>query len=279
MSENEKIRLPVSAVMVIYNEEKVLERALKSFHDIVDEIIIVHDGKCSDKSLEIAKRYTDKIFELEHVGISERHRPFAYNVAKNDWILHLDADEYLSPELKSEIGNLISDDVGIYEVSWSTFQSQKHHFWFYKRALFKKSKVYFVGVAHEAAEPLNKKVKIKKTECALMHEPLYDNLSYSVFQKKWKNLSKIQARQLLEDFSVVPKWNCPLDNWERHRRIRKKHPILFGMIATPVFHTFHCAKNFLKDRNVHILKMGIFAFLYHIHLYYYLNKYKKDEKI
>ena len=78
--------------------------------------------------------------------------------------------------------------------------------------------------------------------------------------------------------SAIPKWNCPLDDWEQHRRIRIQHPILLGMIATPSFHAFHCAKNFLKKWDLYILKMGVFAVLYHIHLYYYLNKYKKNGK-
>jgi len=278
MIENNKTKLPISAVMVIYNEEKVLERAIKSFCGLVDEIIIVHDGKCADKSLEIARKYTDKIFEREHAGVSERHRPFAYQLARNDWVLHLDADEYLSPELKSKLEDLISGDAGIYEISWSTFHNQKHHFWFYKRALFKKSQAYFIGVAHEAAEPLSKMVKIQKTKCALLHEPLHDSLSFSVFRNKWKKLGRIQARQMLEDFSTIPKWNCPLKNWEPHRRVRIKHPILAGMVAMPAFHAFHCLKNFLKHRNPYILKAGFFAFLYHIHLYYFLNKYRKDAK-
>jgi len=276
MNESNKNKLPVSAVMVIYNEEKVLERALKSFCALADEIIVVHDGKCADKSLEIARKYTDKVFELEHTRASERHRPFAYRLAKNDWILHLDADEYLSLELRTELGNLISGDAGIYETSWSTFRKQKHYFWFGKRVLFRKSKVYFIGVVHEAVKPLDRNVKVRKTDCAILHEPLRDNLSMSVFRSKWKKLAKIQARQMLEDFSAIPKWNCPLEDWERHRRARIQHPILLGMIATTVYHAGRSVKNLLKYRHPYFLKLGFFASLYHIHLYYYLNKYKKN---
>jgi glycosyltransferase involved in cell wall biosynthesis len=278
MDKKDKEKLPISVVMVIYNEEKILARALESVHDAVDEIIIVHDGKCADKSIEIAKKYTDKIFELEHIGASERHRPFTYQKAKNDWILQLDADEYLSGTLKNSLKRLISDQVDIYEIISSVYCQEKHHFIFYKRMLFRKSAVYFIGATHEAVKPLNREAEIKKIEYPLMHEPAYNNLSFSVFGKKWKMLSKIQAKQLLENFSAIPKWNCPLDDWEQHRRIRLKHPILLGMIATPLFHTGHCIKNFLKNRDLRTLQMGIFAFLYHVHLYYYLNKYKKNEK-
>lgn len=276
MSENGKTKLPISAVMVIYNEEKVLERALRSFYDLVDEIIIVHDGKCTDKSLEIAKKYTDKIFERKHIGSSEGHRPFAYQKAKNDWILQLDADEFLSEELRSQLGQLISADVDIYNLPWSTFLNQKHYFWYSKRALFRKSKSYFIGITHESIKPIDKEVKIKEAEAALLHNPPYNNLSYSVFCTKWKKLSRLQARQLLEDFSSIPKWNYPFEDLEQIHRIRIRHPILMGMIASSLYHMYSCAKTFLRHRNSYILRQGFFSFLYHIHHYYYLNKYKRN---
>jgi len=278
MENRESKKLPISAVMVIRNEEGVLERALKSFCDVVDETIIVHDGKCLDRSLEIAKKYTDKIIEAEQIGQAEKHRVKTYGMAKNDWVLQIDADEYLSPELKSKLKDLISGDAGIYEISWSTFFNGKHHFWHRKRALFKKSQIYFIGISHEAVNPVRKDVVVKKTGCALLHEPAYDNANFVVFRKKWKKWAAIQAEQLLEDFSSIPRWNCPLKDWEPHRCARIKHPILAGMIATPVFHAFHCLKDFLRHRNSYILKAGFFAFLYHIQLYYYLNKYKKNAK-
>lgn len=276
---NKKFRkLPISAVMVIRNEEVILERALRSFCDVVDETIIVHDGKCSDRSLEIARKYTEKVIEEKWIGQAERHRVKTYAMAKNDWVIQIDADEYLSPELKEELGNLISSPVGIYEVSWSTFFNGKHHFWHRKRALFRKSQTYFVGISHESVNPISKNIIVGKTDHALLHKPAYNNSTLEIFRSKWKKWAAIQARQLLENFSSIPKWNCPLDDWEQHRRIRLQHPILLGMIATPTFHAFHCLKNFLKHKNPYILKAGFFAFLYHIHLYYYLNKYKKDAK-
>jgi cellulose synthase/poly-beta-1,6-N-acetylglucosamine synthase-like glycosyltransferase len=99
MTEKKAEKLPVSAVMVIYNEEKVLERALRSFCDLVDETIIVHDGKCSDKSLEIARKYTNRIFEREHIGASERHRPFTYSPLKTKY----DFSGILSPWSKQTL--------------------------------------------------------------------------------------------------------------------------------------------------------------------------------
>ncbi|MCX6766946.1 MAG: glycosyltransferase [Candidatus Moranbacteria bacterium] len=264
--------------MVIYNEEALIERAILSCVDIVDELIIIHDGKCSDRSLEIARKYTNKIFERPHIGQAEKHRVFALEKAANDWVLQLDADEYLSGELQDNLEKLISGSADIFDVSWSTYHKNIHHFWYYKRILFKKSKVYFVGISHEGAKPIHKNIRIKKTNLALYHEPLYDNSTFATFQTKWKKWTKIHARQLFEDFVSIPKWNCDLSDWEPQQKMRIDHPILLGMIAGPAYHSVHTLKNFLKHREFVLLKLGFLSSMYHFHLYHNLAKLKRNGK-
>src|ERR1700739_188285 len=96
-------KAPVSAYMVIFNEEKVIERALKSIYQVVDEIVVVYDGPCRDNSLKICQKFGAKIFVRKHSGEAEPHRPFSFEKAKNNWILQLDADEYLSPALQKNL--------------------------------------------------------------------------------------------------------------------------------------------------------------------------------
>ena len=55
---------------------------------------MVHDGKCTDKTLEIAKEYTDKIFVREYVVGMEAHLAFAFKQARGEWLLRFDADEF-----------------------------------------------------------------------------------------------------------------------------------------------------------------------------------------
>jgi glycosyltransferase involved in cell wall biosynthesis len=273
-SDNNLKKLPISAVMVIYNEEKVLERALKSFCDVVDEIIIVHDGKCADKSLEIARKYTDKIFELEHVGEAEKHRPFTYKEAKNDWILQVDADEYLSDELRNNLDKLISRKADIYEASYSIYL---HQYSFYKRILFRRNRVYFIGIPHDAVMPLDENVKIKKTNLKLMHEPLYDNYSFQVFKKKFKPWTRIHAKSLLQNFHDIPKWNCTLTELDARRRLLVKHPFFLGMIGATAFKGISYIKLFLQKRDASIIKMGINSCMYCFYLYYYVWNYKNKQ--
>jgi glycosyltransferase involved in cell wall biosynthesis len=272
MNNNDLKKLPISATMIIYNEERVFERALKSFCDVVDEIIIVHDGKCSDQSLEIARKYTDKVFELEHVGESEKHRPFAYEKAKNDWILQLDADEYLSDDLRNNLKNLISSDADIHEASYTVYLN---YYIFYKRFLFKKDSVYLIGAPHESVMPLNEKIKISRVKYKLIHEPLYDNYSLQAFDKKWKSWARAHARSLLKDFREIPKWNCTMTEWDTRRRLLIKHPVILGMMGATAFKGISFIRLFFRYRKSFLIKVGIFSCMYSFCLYYYVWDLKK----
>lgn len=91
----------ISACIISFNEEKKIGDCLKSLLPVVDEIIVV-DSLSTDSTLEIAARYTDKIFEQEFLGHIEQ-KNLAVEKASNDWILSLDCDERLSGELQNSI--------------------------------------------------------------------------------------------------------------------------------------------------------------------------------
>ncbi len=94
----------VSIVVITKNEEKNITDCLKSA-GWADEIIVV-DDESGDKTVEIARRFTDKVFirKMENEG---RHRNRAYEEAAGEWILSLDADERVSPELAEEIREVL----------------------------------------------------------------------------------------------------------------------------------------------------------------------------
>lgn len=105
--------MKISAVIVAHNEEKMLEECLKSL-DFVDEIVVVLD-KCSDKSEEIAKKYTKNII-LGSWSLEGARRNVAIGAATHEWILEIDADERISKDLASEIKQAInaSEPCGFY---------------------------------------------------------------------------------------------------------------------------------------------------------------------
>jgi len=96
----------ISLCMIIKDEEKVLERCLTSVKDYVDEIVIVDTGS-KDNSITISKKFTDKVFNFVWKDDFSEARNFAASKANGEWILVLDADEYVEPEnLKETIRKL-----------------------------------------------------------------------------------------------------------------------------------------------------------------------------
>ncbi|MEE8349859.1 MAG: glycosyltransferase family 2 protein [Acidobacteriota bacterium] len=91
----------ISAVLITYNEEGKILRALKSLEAVSDEIIVV-DSYSSDGTVEICRQFTDQVLLRAWDGY-RRQKQFATDQAKHDWVLSLDGDEMLSPQLAEEL--------------------------------------------------------------------------------------------------------------------------------------------------------------------------------
>lgn len=95
-----------SAVVSAYNEEKNIERCLKSLK-FVDEIIVI-DNDSTDSTAKIAKKFTEKIFKQKNNPLEiDLQKNFGFEKATNEWILSIDADEQVSPELAVEIQKIL----------------------------------------------------------------------------------------------------------------------------------------------------------------------------
>lgn len=130
------MKFPLSVIILTYNEEIHIERLLKNITDWADEIFIV-DSFSTDKTLEIAKKYGCKIFQHKFENQAQQFNWALDNLKiKNDWILRLDADEYLTEELKEEIEKEISSSTEV-------------------NGYFIKRRVYFMGrwIKHGAYYP------------------------------------------------------------------------------------------------------------------------------
>jgi glycosyltransferase involved in cell wall biosynthesis len=99
--ESEKI--PVSFVVLTQDEELNIEPCLRSFADWAGEIFIVDSGS-TDRTLEIAARYTDKVVRHPFINYSlqrnwaQENLPLAF-----EWVFHIDADERISPKLANAV--------------------------------------------------------------------------------------------------------------------------------------------------------------------------------
>jgi glycosyltransferase involved in cell wall biosynthesis len=116
---------PISAVVVTYNEEKYLDKALSQL-DFCEEVVVIDLGS-HDKSVEIAKQYGAKIVEHQQVPIVEIIHSKLELFVKNKWVLIQDPDEVISDELKTEIKELFSNklksslDIGAVYAPWQFY--------------------------------------------------------------------------------------------------------------------------------------------------------------
>lgn len=94
----------IAVVVITHNEAMNLARCLDSVRAWVSEIVIVDSGS-TDRTREIAARYTDRVIVQEWLGYGPQ-KQFAVDRARAPWVLLLDADEEVSPELAREIQDL-----------------------------------------------------------------------------------------------------------------------------------------------------------------------------
>jgi len=108
-----KNKTKLSVVLATRNEELNIERCIKSFKAIADEIIIF-DEKSTDNTVKISKKLGAKVFETEHNDNFHVTKQKAIEAAHGEWILQMDADEVVTPELAREIKEVVnssSDDL------------------------------------------------------------------------------------------------------------------------------------------------------------------------
>ncbi|MBP6217339.1 MAG: glycosyltransferase family 2 protein [Oligoflexales bacterium] len=148
---------PISAIVITKNEEANIARCLNSLH-WVDEIILVDSGS-TDATLAIAKRF-GKVQIVQHPweGFA-RNKQIAIEKTKNNWILWVDADEEVPPQLQDEISKLSPDaSTGAFALPRQTFFLAKpirHCGWYpnYVTRLFHKEKAQLnEKILHEGIE-------------------------------------------------------------------------------------------------------------------------------
>ena len=97
----------ISLYLITFNEENRLARTLEAVRDLVDEIIIVDSGS-TDKTREIAESFGAKFIFHEWESDGPQCK-FAEEQCSNRWVLRLDADEVMTPELKDEIREIMKN--------------------------------------------------------------------------------------------------------------------------------------------------------------------------
>ena len=104
-------RHEISAIVVCFNEEDRIEACLESLR-WCDEVVVV-DSFSTDRTPEICRRYTDRFIQRPWAGYRDQ-KAYAHSQASKEWVLLVDADERVSPELQKEILEVLACDPGQY---------------------------------------------------------------------------------------------------------------------------------------------------------------------
>lgn len=94
--------MTLSLCMIVKDEEAQLSRCLSSVQGFVDERVIVDTGS-TDKTCEIAQQFQAQVYEFDWCDDFAAARNYALQQVKTDWVLVLDADEVLVPEIQAEL--------------------------------------------------------------------------------------------------------------------------------------------------------------------------------
>jgi len=143
----------VSACLITLNEEQDLPRALRSVQGVADEIVVVDSGS-RDRTQEIAREHGARVVKHNWTDFA-RQKNIASAAASNDWILSLDADEELSPELRASmlVWKEKEPQFAVYEFprrTWYLGAWIWHTRWYpdYQRKLYRRDKTKFEVPEH-----------------------------------------------------------------------------------------------------------------------------------
>lgn len=185
----------------VFNGEQVLDDCLKSVV-FADEIIVVNNSS-TDKTLEIARKYTDKIFTRPNNPMLNINKNFGFSKATGEWILYLDADERITDELKAEIESRIKNHESGVNGYWIPRKNIifgkwiEHSGWYpdHQLRLFKKGKGKF------PEEHVHEMVKVEgKIEYLKGHILHYNYDSVSQFLQKLGTIyGPNEAEQLIKN--------------------------------------------------------------------------------
>jgi glycosyltransferase involved in cell wall biosynthesis len=169
-------RPPVSVTIITLNEEKNLPRAVASVR-WADEIVVVDSGS-TDRTVEIARGLGAKVFQHPWQGYGQQ-KNHAQKQATHDWVLNLDADEVVSPQLANEIQQTLTA-VGASEDS--------------PRGFYFPRKTYYLGRW-------------------IRHGGWYPNHLIRLANRRWASWSEPQVHEALEVQGPVASLKNPLDHY------------------------------------------------------------------
>jgi glycosyltransferase involved in cell wall biosynthesis len=184
----------LSVTVITLNEEKNLRSCLESAA-FADEIIVLDSGS-HDRTLAVAREFTDRVFQESWPGFAQQKNS-AQDKAKGPWILNIDADERITPELREEVLSLIHSDplLAGYKIPRKNYfcgQWIRHGGWYpnYQLRLYQKEAGRFSP--REVHEQVEVAGKVGRLKSPLEH---FTYQSISDYLQRMDRYSELSAKQ------------------------------------------------------------------------------------
>ena len=200
--------ITISLCMIVKNESRILARCLSSVADLMDEIIIIDTGS-TDNTKEIAREYTDKVFDFTWTGSFADARNYSFSKATQDYIYCADADEVLDDKNRERFGHLKTsllpeiEIVQMYYVNQLQYNTMYNFDREYRPKLFRRLREFvWVHPIHEIVR-LEPVVYDSDIEILHMPESLHSPRDFKAFRTMHANgitldkrLHNLYAKQL-----------------------------------------------------------------------------------
>ncbi|MGN0807695.1 MAG: glycosyltransferase [Candidatus Coproplasma sp.] len=184
--------------MIVKDEERTLSRALSGIASVADEIIIVDTGS-TDKSVEIAKQFTDKVFNFDWCDDFSAARNYSFDKATCDYIMWLDADDVVTDKNAQIIKALKATDgfdVAFLKYACAFDKDGNPTFIYFRERIFRRSLgLKWEGAVHEAIAPAG---KIIYSDACIFHKKEKSNSpmrNLRIYQKKIASGVALSARE------------------------------------------------------------------------------------
>ncbi|GFN32648.1 glycosyltransferase [Paenibacillus xylaniclasticus] len=241
----------ISLCMIVKNEEKVLQRCLDSVQGLVDEIIVVDTGS-TDQTKQIARQYTDKVFDFTWTNDFSAARNESLRHAVSDWILVLDADEYVQSSDHESIRETLKQ-TPLLKSSFTAFILPIHNFMGTSpdpnnvmispgaRIFPNHDKLRYSSPIHEQLTPRSASLSFVDLPCPIYHDGYTEQrvVSQNKSERNLSILESMKTEQKLQDpyycYTLANQYNSsnrhdealqlyraswsktvPSDNWYAH---------------------------------------------------------------